>query len=213
MELERINDFIASYYEQEDPFLNRLEEEAERDDVPIIRRDARQLVKVILAVCRPERILEIGTATGFSAILMVKYGLPELKITTVEDYPPRVEKAVKNIREAGLEDRIELIHGDGEEVMAGLTEKFDMIFIDAAKAQYPRYFECAGPLLKKGGVLLADNCIKEGEVVESKFAVTRRNRTIHKRMREFLFGVTHSDDYTASILSVGDGMVLAVKNH
>ena len=122
-----------------------------------------------------------------------------------------IEQAEKNIHASGYADRIRLIEGDGAKVMAELAESFDLIFIDAAKAQYPVYFKEAKRLLSEGGVLIADNCLKGGEIVESKFAVTRRNRTIHKRMREFLLEITRSPDFVTTILPVGDGVVLAVK--
>ncbi|MCR4590700.1 MAG: O-methyltransferase [Lachnospiraceae bacterium] len=211
MEYDRISDFIDAYLPEQDDFLKSLEQEALKDEVPIIRRDTQQLIRFLLSAHRPEKILEIGTAIAFSAILMAKYSSSDTKVVTVEDYEPRLEQAKRNIKAAGLEDRIRLIEGDGSEVMAKMQDSFDMIFIDAAKAQYPVYFEHSKRLLRAGGLFLADNCLKGGEVVESRYAVTRRNRTIHKRMREFLYEISVSEDFVTTILPVGDGVVMAVK--
>ncbi len=211
LDFDRLDSFIDSYFTEQDEFIGKLEQEALKDGVPIIRRDTQQLLRFLLAAQRPERILEIGTAVGFSAIMMAKYTPPKTQIITVEDYAPRIAQATKNIEASGFGSRIKLIEGDGTKVMAGLDELFGLIFIDAAKAQYPTYFEEAKRLLCDGGILVADNCLKGGEIAESKFAVTRRNRTIHKRMREFLLEITRSPDFTTTILPIGDGVVLAVK--
>ena len=147
---DRIDGFIASYFSEQDEFLKELEEEALNTGVPIIRRDTQQLLRFILAAAKPDKILEIGTAIGFSAILMAKYTSPDTRIITVEDYEPRIEQAGKNIESSGYGEKIRLTEGDGASIMAGLNESFDMIFIDAAKAQYPRYFEEAKRLLSTG---------------------------------------------------------------
>ena len=211
LDYDRLDSFIDSFFTEQDEFIRELEYSATRDEVPIIRRDTQQLLRFILSAQRPGKILEIGTAVGFSAIMMAKYTPRETRITTVEDYGPRIEQAEKNIAVSGYAERIELIEGDGAKVMAELKDSFDLIFIDAAKAQYPAYFEEAKRLLSEGGILIADNCLKGGEIVESKFAVTRRNRTIHKRMREFLLEITRSPEFVTTILPIGDGVVLAVK--
>ena len=208
---DRLDSFIDSYFTEQDEFIRSLEREALEAEVPIIRRDTQQLLRFLLSVHLPENILEIGTAVGFSAIMMAKYTPAGTRITTVEDYAPRIGLARKNIEASGYGERIRLIEGDGAKVMAELEESFDLIFIDAAKAQYPVYFDEAKRLLPERGMLIADNCLKGGEIVESKFAVTRRNRTIHKRMREFLLEVARSPEFITTILPIGDGVVLAVK--
>lgn len=207
----RIDSFIASYLPEQDEFIKSLEKKAIDTGVPIIRRDTVQLLKLILYAKQPGKILEIGTAIGFSAILMAKYTPGSTYIVTVEDYAPRVKLARENIEASGFKDRIKLIEGDGAKILSELDEVYDLIFIDAAKAQYPVYFNESKRLLKGAGILIADNCLKGGEIAESKFAVTRRNRTIHKRMREFLLEVSRSEDFVTTILPIGDGVVLAVK--
>ncbi|MCR5625740.1 MAG: O-methyltransferase [Lachnospiraceae bacterium] len=211
---ERTAGLIESLASSNSEFLTGLENRAIEEEVPIIRKDTQEFIKYLMKTRRPENILEIGTAVGFSAILMAENTPDSTRILTVEDYPKRVEKARENLISSGYSERITLREGDGEAVMKELnerSEKFDFIFIDAAKAQYPNYLHESLSLLKDRGMLLADNCLKGGEIVESKFAVTRRNRTIHKRMREFLYEVTHNEELNSVILPVGDGMVMAEK--
>ncbi|SFK77212.1 Predicted O-methyltransferase YrrM [Lachnospiraceae bacterium KH1T2] len=206
---ERCTAFINSLNTGNTPFLNEIEKNARQTWVPIIRKETQTLLKFLLAEHRPETILEIGAAVGFSAILMAQYS--EAQITTIENYDVRIPIAKENFEKSGFKDRITLLEGNAEEILPTLNGSYDMIFIDAAKAQYPYYLEEAKRLLKKGGLLVADNCLQDGDVFESKFAVNRRNRTIHKRMRDFLYSVTHDAEFSASVLPVGDGVTLAVR--
>ncbi len=208
---DRIEIFINSLDSGNTAFLDELEKRAGQDGVPIIRKPVQSLIKVLLMLKKPERVLEIGTAVGFSAILMAQYGPDDMKIVTIEDYEKRIGPARENIKAAGFDDRIRLMEGDANDLLKTLDEGFDMIFMDAAKAQYINYLPEAVRLLNSGGVLLADNCLQGGDILESKFIVERRDRTIHKRMREYLYSIKHDERLVTTILPIGDGVTVSVK--
>ena len=160
---------------------------------------------------QPSRILEIGTAVGFSALLLSEYMPKGGRITTIEKYEKRIPVARENFRRAGKEDQITLIEGDALEVMRTLEGPYDFIFMDAAKGQYIHYLPETVRLLADGGVLVSDNVLQDGDVIESRFAVERRNRTIHSRMREYLYELKHHGQLTTSIIPLGDGVAISVK--
>jgi predicted O-methyltransferase YrrM len=207
----RLAVFLQSMKKEEDVFLERIRQEARAEAVPIIRDEMADLMLFLMRLLRPERVLEVGCAVGYSAILMAK-SLPDTAhITTIENYEKRIPVARQNIAEAGLAERITLIEGDAGEVLPGLSEAFDFIFMDAAKAQYITWLPEVLRLLKPGGVLVTDNVLQEGDLLESRFAVTRRNRTIHARMREYLYALKNTAGLTTTILNVGDGAALSLK--
>lgn len=208
---ERMVTYIRSLEMPEVPLLEEIEQEAVDTYVPVIRKETQSFLKVIITMCRPKRILEVGTAVGFSALLMSEYAPEDCHITTIENYKKRIPIARGNFRRAGQEDRITLIEGDALEVMKGLKGPFDFIFMDAAKGQYIHYMPEALRLLTDGGVLMSDNVLQDGDIIESRFAVERRNRTIHSRMREYLYELKHREDLLTSILSLGDGVALSIK--
>ncbi|MEY8235667.1 O-methyltransferase [Lachnospiraceae bacterium 66-29] len=194
-------------------FLMELEEEAHKNFVPVIRAETQNLLKLLLAMNRPKRILEVGTAVGFSALLMEYYNPTACKITTIENYAKRIPIARENFVRAGKQNVIELLEGDAAEVMKELTEPYDFIFMDAAKGQYIHFLPEVLRLLAPGGVLVSDNVLQDGDIIESRFAVTRRNRTIHKRMREYLYELTHMETLTTSVLPIGDGVTVSVRRN
>lgn len=208
---ERMVTYICSLEMPEVPLLEEIEQEAVDTFVPVIRKETQSFLKVIITMCRPKRILEVGTAVGFSALLMSEYAPEDCHITTIENYKKRIPIARGNFRRAGQEDRITLIEGDALEVMKGLKGPFDFIFMDAAKGQYIHYMPEALRLLTDGGVLMSDNVLQDGDIIESRFAVERRNRTIHSRMREYLYELKHREDLLTSILPLGDGVALSIK--
>lgn len=211
MEEERIVSFIHSLDKDAPQILTEIEKEAKETDVPIIRKETQGLLRFLVASNRPESILEVGTATGFSALLMWVASERKAKITTIEKYEKRIPIARDNFKRAGAEENILLIEGDAMEVLQGLEGEFSMIFMDAAKGQYLNFLPEVTRLLKKDGILISDNVLQDGDVCESRFAVTRRNRTIHSRMREYLYELTHSSVYETVILNIGDGVTLSVK--
>ena len=169
------------------------------------------LLKVLIALKQPERILEVGTAVGYSSILMSENMPENCHITTIENYDKRIPVAKKNFIRAGVIDKITLIEGDAADVLKTLDGPYDFIFMDAAKGQYINYFPDIMRILKKGGLLISDNVLQEGEIVQSKYGVTRRNRTIHERMIEYVYMLTHSDEVVTSVVPIGDGITLSVK--
>ena len=208
---ERIADYICSLDPGNGEFLDRVETEARREDVPIIRKETSAFLKMLVAAKRPERILEVGTAVGYSALLMCRVMPENCRITTIEKFPPRIAAAKANFREAGEEERISLLEGDAGEILKGLTGPYDFIFMDAAKGQYIHWLPEILRLLPEGGILLSDNVLQDGDVIQSRFAVERRDRTIHKRMREYLFALTHDSRLQTSVVPVGDGAAVSVK--
>lgn len=209
---ERMAVFIDSLDKGNSDFLNRIEKEALEARIPIIRRSTQSLLKFLLALHRPARILEVGTAVGFSALLMSEYGGESCHVTTIEKQEDRILAARENFRRAGREDRITLLEGDAQKLLKDLGEKsYDMIFMDAAKGQYIYFFPEVLRLLSPGGLLVSDNVLQDGDVVQSRFAVTRRNRTIHARMREYLYLIKHHPALESMVLPVGDGVALSAK--
>ena len=208
---ERIITFINSMDTENSEILETIEQEALAADVPIIRREMQSFLEVLLLMKKPMRVLEVGTAVGFSALLMSDY-LPEGgHITTIENYEKRIPIARENFRRAGKEDKITLIEGDATEVLAEMEGTFDFIFMDAAKGQYIHYLPNVLRLLSDGGCLVSDNVMQDGDIIESRFAVERRNRTIHARMREYLYELKHHPGLETVILPVGDGVTLSTK--
>lgn len=208
---ERMAVYINSLDTGNGPFLDELERQAHRDQVPVIRRDMQSFLKVLLAVHQPGKILEVGTAVGFSALLMAANTAPDCRIATIEKYEKRIPRARENFARAGMEGRITLLEGDAMEIMETLWEPYDMIFMDAAKGQYIRFLPQALRLLRKGGILVSDNVLQDGDIIESHYAVERRNRTIYKRMREYMYVLTHTEGLLTSIVPVGDGAAVTVK--
>mgnify|MGYP004509695901 FL=1 len=210
---ERIASYIDSFNTDYDPIIMTIRREAEENGVPIIRKEAGEFIKLLMLMNKPENILEIGAAVGFSAIFMSRFLPPGGHITTIENYEPRIKAARENIKRVQAEDLITLIEGDATEELKKLSPGYDFIFMDAAKGQYGLFFEEAIGLLKPGGVLLCDNVLQDGDVLESRFAVARRNRTIHSRMREYLHALKHNAGLETAILNIGDGMSLSIKKN
>lgn len=208
---ERISTFISSFDTGNTPFLNELEQYALKTNVPIIRPQTQSLLKLLLAMKKPGNILEVGTAIGFSALLMSEYGPENCRITTIEKYEKRIPIARENFKKAGREERITLLEGDAAEILKELPGPYDMIFMDAAKGQYIHFLPDILRLLPEGGVLISDNVLQDGDVLESRYAVTRRNRTIHARMRDYLYELKHNEALRTDILPVGDGVTVSVR--
>lgn len=207
---ERFITYINSLDSGNSPFLEELEREARESFVPVIRREMQSFLKVFLAMKRPERILEVGTAVGFSAILMCENLPAESRITTIENYDKRIPVARENFRRSGYNERITLLEGDAAQVLGTLTGPYDFVFLDAAKGQYIRFLPDVLRLMEPGSVLISDNVLQDGEIIESRFAVERRNRTIHRRMREYLYAVKHHPRLVTAVLPLGDGITVSV---
>ena len=142
---------------------------------------------------------------------MCEYGREDLQIVTIENYDKRIPIARENFRRAGREDQITLLEGDAGELLKTLEGPFDMIFMDAAKGQYIHWLPDIRRLMAKGSVLISDNVLQEGDIIESHYLVERRKRTIYKRMREYLYELKHDPSFVTSILPLGDGVTVSVK--
>ena len=207
----RMATFIDSMDPGNPPYLDELEKVAIAGDIPIIRKPLQSFFKFLLRYIKPKSILEVGTAIGFSAILMSEYAPKDCKITTIEKYEKRIPVAKENFRKYGKEAQIELLEGEAAEILKDLTGPYDLIFMDAAKGQYLAFLPDVLRLLAPGGLLLSDNVLQDGDVIESRFALERRKRTTHARMREYLYELKHMPGLETVILPVGDGITLTTK--
>jgi len=208
---DRMVAFINSFDKGNTPFLNEIEKFALETEVPIIRKEMQTFLRFLLTMQKPMKILEVGTAIGFSALLMSEYAPLGCQITTIEKYEPRIPIARENFRKAGKEECITLLEGDATDILQQLDETYDLIFMDAAKGQYINFMPDILRLLAEDGLLISDNVLQDGDVIESRYAVVRRNRTIHGRMREYLYELTHHPKLETCILPVGDGITLSIK--
>ena len=208
---ERMRTYINSLNTGNTDFLEELEQTALETGVPVIRREMQSFIKTLLAMKKPKRILEVGTAVGFSTLLMCEYGPSDLKITTIENYEKRIPIAKENFKKAEREEQITLLEGDAGEILKTLSETYDFIFMDAAKGQYINWLPDVLRLMEKGSVLVSDNVLQEGDIIESRYLVERRNRTIYKRMREYLYELTHNPILVTSVLPVGDGAAVSIR--
>ena len=207
---ERMTAYINSLDRGHTPFLEELERRAREERIPVIRREMQSFLKVFLMMQKPRKILEVGTAVGFSAVFMAVYGPEDCRITTIENYKKRIPAARENFRKSGCGERITLLEGDAGEVLKTLEEPFDFIFMDAAKGQYFHFLPEVLRLMRPGSVLISDNVLQDGDLIESRFAVERRNRTIYKRMREYLYALKHDERLETSILPLGDGITVSI---
>ncbi len=209
----RMQTFLHSFDKELPTYLCELEKYAKKTGVPIIRPQMQSLLRFLITWKKPMNILEVGTAIGFSALFMSEYAPKNCHITTIEKYEKRIPLAKENFSKAGKADAITLIEGDAADVLLRLStnEGFDLIFMDAAKGQYIHFLESIIRLLSPSGIIVSDNILQEGELLESKYAITRRNRTIHNRMREYIYALTHDDRLETVILPIADGITLSVR--
>ena len=210
---ERIDEYIELLSKENSEYIERIREEALATEVPIIKRSSEAFMKSLLKIKRYTNILELGTAVAYSTLIIAENS--EAQITTVEKFEPRIKIAKENIKFSKFKDRIELICEDVDIVLKNLViqnKKYDFIFMDAAKAQYIKWLPEIKLLLEDEGVLFSDNILQEGSIIESKFAIDRRDRTIHKRLREYLRALTSDKNLTTSIIPIGDGVALSIYN-
>ncbi|PHV70636.1 methyltransferase [Sporanaerobium hydrogeniformans] len=179
---------------------------------PIIKPEVADFFKVLLSLLQPAEILELGTAVGYSSILMSEFLKENGHITTIERFDYMYDLAVKNIEKAQLNETIKLLKGDAVNILPTLqTETYDIIFMDCAKGQYINFLPECIRLLKPNGLLITDNVLHKGTVARSRYLIERRQRTTHARLREYLWSITHSPELHSSVLPIGDGVALSYK--
>ena len=208
---ERLSVFLHSFDEALDPQLEQIRQKAVEENVPVIRWEMLSFLRVFLEIKKPQRILEIGTAVGFSALFMAENTECGCRITTIENYGPRIVQARQNFAGHPQGGKITLLEGDASGILGELEGPFDLIFMDAAKGQYIHFLPDVIRLLPEGGILITDNVLQEGDVMESHYAVERRKRTIYHRMREYLLTIRRHPLLVTSIIPVGDGAAVSVK--
>lgn len=209
---ERFTTYLNSLYPSLSPVLSEIQKEALRDYVPIIRPETQNLLQLLISMNKPTTILEVGTAVGFSAILMAEAAGEDCKITTIENYEKRIPIAKANFDRANKSGQITLLEGDAMEILPTLDGPYDFIFMDAAKGQYINFWPEIKRMVNSKTVIVTDNVLQDGDIIQSRYAITRRNRTIHKRMRDYLYELTHDDTFVTSILPLGDGVAISVYN-
>ena len=208
----RITEYLHSLETSRGELLDTIEKKAIEDGVPIIRSETAALLRSLTAALRPENILEIGTAVGYSALQMCQVMPANCHITTIEKYDQRIPEAKENFRKAGEESRITFLEGDADMWLKELKGKqFDLVFMDAAKGQYLNWLPLLLDLMPVGAVLISDNVLQDGDVVQSRFAVQRRNRTIHSRMREYLYELKHMEEFETAVIPIGDGVTISTR--
>lgn len=207
---DRITDYIRSLEPDRSPFLAEIGREARAEGVPVLREETAAFLQTMTAALQPQAILEIGTAVGYSALLMAEAAPPACRITTIESYEKRIPIARGNFEKAGESGRITLFEGDAGEILKGLPGPFDLVFLDAAKGQYLNWLPGILERMRAGAVLISDNVLQDGDIVQSRYGVERRNRTIHARMREYLYELKHSPRLMTSVVPIGDGVTVSV---
>ena len=209
---DRIRDYLHSLESSQGVLLDTIEKEALEAYVPIIKRETASLLRTMVAALKPARILEIGTAVGYSALLMCQAMPRECHITTIEKYGKRIPVARRNFKKAREEGRITLLEGDADVLLKELEGRsFDLVFMDAAKGQYLHWLPQLLKVMPVGAVLISDNVLQDGDIVESRFAVQRRNRTIHSRMREYLHTLKHMEELETAVIPIGDGVTISTR--
>ena len=204
----------ALHSEPSSPILSEIEKQiaTEKETWPIIKPEVADFMRVQLSLIQPSTILEIGTAVGYSSILMSEHLKEGGKITTLERFPYMLEIASKNIKRAGLEDTIEIIEGDAADTLLTLPDAYyDVVFMDCAKGQYINFLPECIRVLKPGGLLITDNVLHKGSVAKSRYLIERRQRTTHSRLRDFLWTIMHSDQLVSTVMPLGDGVALSYK--
>ena len=207
---DRIVTYMHSLEKSNGELCDEMEKYAHENFVPIIRKEMESFLRVMVEIKKPKRILEVGTAIGYSAIMMASVMPDGCTITTIENYEKRIPIARANIEKSGMNDRIRLIEGDAMEVIPGLEEKFDFVFMDAAKGQYINFLPHVMKKLQPEAVMISDNVLQEGDIIESRFGIERRNRTIHSRMREYLYQLKNMEEFHTTIVPIGDGITVSV---
>ncbi len=208
------NEYVISYIRntirKNEGILAEMEKYAAENYVPIVEPEVARLLCVLCRLAKPLRVLEVGTAIGYSAIMIARSIGPDGRVDTIERSDSMADKALEYIRAAGQEEKIRIIRGEAADVLNFLDKSYDMIFLDAAKGQYNEFFPECRRLLKPGGLLISDNVLYKG-MVASEDLVKKKHKTLVYKMREYLETICNSDEFDTSILPVGDGVALSYR--
>lgn len=207
-----MEEYIRSLIPERKGFLKELETFAKENEVPIIQSEVARLLELMVEIKRPKKILELGTAIGYSAILMNMSSGGNCHITTIERDENMIAHALSNIAKAGLEESIKVLPGDCLDILQRLDDKFDLIFMDAGKGHYNHFLPHCLRLLSEDGIIIADNVLFKG-MVASKELVKRRKITIVKRMKNYLDLVSKNDDLITSVIPMGDGIAITKRRN
>ncbi len=209
----RLEFFLDTFSGRQSPALKEIGQKARLENAPIIRPQMRNFINTLLSLKKPANILEIGTAVGYSGMVFLENISKEgAFFTTIEKNERWAQIAQEHFVKYGFSDRSKIITGDAHDILKDLEGPYDFIFLDAAKGQYLSFLKDIKRVLEGGGILLSDNIFMGGDILESRFAVKRRDRTIHKRMRQYLRAVFDDGDFSSSLLPIGDGALLSVKS-
>ena len=207
IQYDYIEEYINNTHKAEEPFFAELREYAQNNHIYIVKPQVEKLLAVLMSIVRPQKILEVGTAIGYSSMLMLKYAGEKSCDTTIERDENVLSQARENIKSRGLEDRIHTIFGDATEVLESLSDKYDFVFIDAAKWQYRDHFEKSLKLVKSGGIILTDDVLYFGMTASDELA-TKKHITITRRLREYLSFLCSDERFETTILPIGDGVAI-----
>lgn len=205
-----IEEYLYENLKEKSDFLTSLEKEALENHIPIISPEVGQFLRFLIKLNNPKRVLEVGTAIGFSGLVMLDASKDIKKLVTIEKREDLAEIALKNMEEANEKKRVELKVGDALEVLKSMDDTFDFVFIDAAKGHYGEYFEEIKKMITPKGVIVCDNVLYKGMVANDDL-VLRRKKTIVKRLRNFIKEVTNLDDYESTLIPMGDGLLVIAR--
>lgn len=213
---EKVDKFLQKHLNSHTGLLQELEEYALQNNVPIVQPEVARLLSILVKMQKPKRILEVGCAIGYSALLMLE-AAPDACLTTIERDAAMKESAEANFAKAGVQEKVHIIEGDACEIVPRLTaqnceaEKYDLIFLDAAKSRYGDFLPYCVQLLKKGGLLIGDNVLFRGMVARDYDEVPHAIRTIYYRLNEFHDALQKTDELESSILPMGDGVSISIR--
>ena len=207
IQYDYIEEYINNTHKKEETFFAELREYAESNHIYIVKPQVEKLLSVLMSIKKPQKILEVGTAIGYSSMLMLKYAGETSSVTTIERDEEVLLRAKENIKRRGLTDRINTIFGDATEVLESLSGEYDFVFVDAAKGQYRDHFEKSLKLVKSGGIILTDDVLYFGMTASDELA-TKKHITITRRLREYLDFLCSDERFETTILPIGDGVAI-----
>lgn len=209
-----ITDFVDRHYFPADEHLIPLRKQGETGNIPIILKETEMTLKMLLSLKKPKRILEVGTAIGYSTAFFA-YACPDAEVITIEKKEAMYDRAAENLENLGLSARVRLLKGDGQETIDQLRERgtgdVDFVFIDAAKSHYLRFLESALTVTSPGAVIVSDNILQHGMTLSDEYDPHRKHKTSIRRMREYLDFICTHHELETYILSVGDGLAVSIQ--